>query len=318
MNVEQHETLTNQRTYDTQREYWSALTGKSLKEVGELTAEQQAEIKTELNKVMTEVIPPVYLFKFREKVFGYYPIEQGDLDDAILLEGVQKTGNKHSMLAALFFREVTRYPKVGKWETIAGLECRVIRSDDFREYSHYKTKKLADWNKVDFAYFDKLPIQIIASAVGFTTGVGLSASTSTPINSQSKMINGIMTMALSMQMIIHTGMRLRYHSQQLLKEKPAYCDTRGENQYSRYLDLLHLNLLSGEGLQERKQKLLGLLGAPLVEASKAIDKITQKIYSEEDLAIEEISTLFVLANVVHRNGRMSLQKYMNSKIRKNG
>ena len=139
-----------------------------------------AELKNTLLSQSVTNIDPVYLIKYKGKIFGYCPVELETVEDMVALE-LFSTGKNLQALAALMFRPVKRmsrwaHRKDKRWENKLGIKVKTIKD--------FKTDKLTyrcediDFNNMDLSFWDQLPFQVLTGAMGFLMGSGVQFSLS--------------------------------------------------------------------------------------------------------------------------------------------
>ena len=179
-----------------------------------LTGMEPNKIKnTEFDGIKSELAEqlvaeePVYLFKWKGKMYGYYASDIETIGEVVELSTLEKT-KKWNFLCSFCFREVTNSTRFahmynGGWKKFHGVDVKFI-SNFSNDYAKYKCKKVKDWNKVDHTIWDDFPFEILASNMGFLVGNGLSLSLSIHASSpkllekQTKMIQKFQILMASM------------------------------------------------------------------------------------------------------------------------
>ena len=301
--VKQKDAIDGKIVFDTKKHYYSAALDIPIDKIGTIDSLELANKMAEVNDMCNKEVPMPYLVKYNGKVYGYYPIDQGKLDDAILLE---KVPDKMNIMTALMYREVKRYPKNIKWDSICGLECKISKNLPL-EFPTYKCKKLESFNKIDFSQFDGFPYAIIASAVNFTTVNGASLSYAIQTNSPRRMKQ--MEAVLAMLGTDLTGNQLRYHLQQLEKENPASSNSQAVRASLMSRLKLHVSFWRSDALRKSSLNLLDSLlkqaGTGDSSILSSIYSITDDIYSDRDqldhTTILQTINLCRIVNHYHKN-----------------
>ena len=135
-------------------------------------------IKGELAQ-QTIASEPVYLVRWKGKVYGYYPAELETIGDVVELATLCKT-NKWNLLTAFMFRELKwasakMHGGSKGWKKFHGVDVKFI-SNFSVNLSQYSVKKIHNWKTIDYTIWDDFPFEIMSSNVNFLVGNGLSLS----------------------------------------------------------------------------------------------------------------------------------------------
>ena len=262
--------------------------------------------------------PPVYMVKYKGKVYGYHPSDIEDIESCIAINYFKHTDNWAGIAAAMF-RPVnfpTKFAHSWGWKTVkfGKDKIKIKEITDFtKNYITYKCKNV-EYNEIDVKHFEDFPVEIVIANLGFTLGVGMTLGASSMASSTPQMSKVTKRMSKTFQELLLCSRLF------ISLEKPKSLISTVEKEYMTLLQDKYSNTYISERLLVMKKKLLWSIDKDLwvltgkdTHELTALHTLYESIVSK-DTKLRDIKSFLGIGNVITNLLHLTITRFTHGKL----